>query len=700
MHRNILQRLAVFTAIGGVVVLTNSILTAQSQVAQTQFTLPRGSVFEVIAQHSFVSPKYSWVLSRDGTFLEAKREALFRSRLIEPGSYSLNAEISNANGTQRIQNSVKIIVPQVDRNSIQQNTNTLVFTHPELDKKSRIISTNDPFVIQIESADTDITKFVLDIDSSIDSSGDGDPANNNDAAGTYFSSRATPLFVWITDPKPNHTLTLQATFTDGTTKPQTIRLVDRITAQQEDKIQRAIATINEADLQNGAYAFSANFVKEINYPALFEWNFGDGNQSLLDTPIHKYTRNGSFKVNLKVRNLKTGEVSDEVQKNVMVTTVPSAPATPNNPDTESKDENGNSLLGLLIKVAIIGGIAVLIGIFVVFLISKLRRGSSLQEKLEAAEQKIVGMDNEDGDTLPPMEVIEDAEVIEEKEKSSFAKATEDKKDANEIKEKKEIKETKPQPKSEPQPQPKPQTHPQPKPQTGPTPDWLQPKKDSRDSKDSKPEVDTQDVTPEQKPSNPKSKNPPSTPIPNTQPPTPQSSEENLPPWLQPTPAPVKEEKKITETDKDVDVNKGEEEKKETKEVSSFAKSTSPRLRGPGATEDKKEEKEPTRNAQRVTQNPSTPLRTGDQPQPKPTPDPQPTTPEHTPPPISKPEPQPQPKPQPKPQPEGPVPAWLQTNGKPQPNPEEPKKADDEPVAFLRAESIEEEQKKNGQDRTK
>ncbi|MBU2259591.1 hypothetical protein KKC44_03200, partial [Patescibacteria group bacterium] len=417
MRRSILQRLAVLTVLVGVVALANSSLAAESQVVQAQFTLARGSVFEIIVQHSITSPQFSWVLSRDGTFVEAKRDQLFRSRLIEAGSYSLNAEISGANSAERFRSVIRINVPAADRNPSLTNASpdALVITDPPIDPKGRILTSGGQEIIQITSADKAIAKFSLDIDSEKDSNNDSDATNDNDAAGTYFAGNATPIIVWLTEPRSDHTLTLQATFKDGKQETQRIRLVDNRTAQQEDAVDRKVSKISLSDLHDGMYAFSAEFPEELSYPALFQWNFGDGNLSLLDAPIHTYMQNGSYTIRLTVRNLKTGEVSSEVSETLKVTNAPVHPLTPD--DEEPEDDKGKgSLLWLLLKVVLVGGIAVLFGVVVVFLISKLRRGSSLQEKLEVAEQKISGEETEE-DALPPMELIEDAEVVTEEEKA-------------------------------------------------------------------------------------------------------------------------------------------------------------------------------------------------------------------------------------------------------------------------------------------
>jgi len=654
MRRSILQRLSILTILGGVVVITHSSFAAKSQVTQAEFTLARGSVFEIIAQHSIASPQFSWVLSRDGTFVEAKRDPVFRSRLIEAGSYSLNAEISNTSGTDLLQSIIRITVPSVDRAISQPNvtSDALISTNPPLDSKGRILTSDQPEVIQISSADETVSKFSLDIDAEKDSNNDRDATNDNDAAGTYFASHATPLFVWLTAPRRDHTLTLQATFKDGNLETQRIRLVDRRTAQQEDAVEKKIAEISASDLHDGMYAFSAEFPEELSYPALFQWNFGDGNLSLLDAPLHTYLRNGSYTVHLTVRNLKTGEVSDEVSETLKVSTVPAYPLTPDD-DKPEDDEDKGSLLGLLLKVVLVGGIAVLFGVAVVFLISKLRRGSSLQEKLEAAEQKISGKEEFEEGALPPMEVIEEAEVVTEEEKAP----------PKEVPPKSEPKpEVIPEPQSEPKPEVVPQ--PQPKPQ----PAVLGHEEPSGHEREATPE-------PQVKPEPPKQ----AVPISERD----KKDNGSLPPWLQPS-----AEK--------VEPPKAQEPKPQTPPQS--ATPTQPATPKPKPME----ESGPAPDwLQPKSQEPT---------KPKPPPTPQPpaqtqSTPESQPARPAEPRPAQAGGRSGEPGPEGPVPEWLQTgnnNQKPatqKPPPKESPKSDDEPVAFLRAESVEEdEKKKDGQDK--
>ena len=40
---------------------------------------------------------------------------------------------------------------------------------------------------------------------------------------------------------------------------------------------------------------------------LLEWDFGDGTQSLLDSPTHTYLAAGTYAIRLSVRNILTGE---------------------------------------------------------------------------------------------------------------------------------------------------------------------------------------------------------------------------------------------------------------------------------------------------------------------------------------------------------------------------------------------------------
>ena len=148
-------------------------------------------------------------------------------------------------------------------------------------------------------------------------------------------------------------------------------------------------------------------------PLLHHWYFGDGAESLLENPEHSYARNDTYVVRLQIRNLESGEITTEAETSVEIrnagTVTPDPhPETPAEEEpTEPAGENGTLwtiltyLMGLLIAVAI--------GLGIVYLIARFRRGGGLglQKKLEQIESSIVRKDapiKSVTDIAPPMEL--------------------------------------------------------------------------------------------------------------------------------------------------------------------------------------------------------------------------------------------------------------------------------------------------------
>jgi len=440
-------------------------------------TLQRGSIFEIATDIQEQGVQHSWVFSHNGTFLEAKRSPAFRTRLIEAGTYSLNAEVADANAQNRQKMILTIQVPETGGPSSQQATatQTLVTTNPASDAEGRIITEKAQHIIQLSPVNQNTTSLKLDLNTDLDSDRDGDTTNDDDVQGTFFGSKRTPIFLWLTNAKPQITITGQ--LSDGSVITQSVRVMSRNAAEQEDESTRKRVEIVAQNGEEGVVSFSVNYENTApSGPVLYHWNFGDGRQSLLDSPVHTYAENGTFTVNLTVRNLETGEITEEVRASVQVNNITDLP-TEKPTDTEDSGKSMFALFGLIIKILAIALASLLVGLGVVFAIAKLRNSSSLHEKIEMAEKKLVGDTKEEAP--PPLEVIEAEEVpppVEEKKKSSLSDSP------NEFR-------TKPKKKEEPQIEqdPEPATIETPtseiEPPESPTidngakeplPDWLQP----------------------------------------------------------------------------------------------------------------------------------------------------------------------------------------------------------------------------------
>jgi len=357
------------------------------------------------------------------------------------------------------------LTAQTPRVAPQSNAN-IVTVEPAPNSEGKVMLSEQLNMIKLTPVQDTPRTIVLDTDSTLDQNGDGNPSNDNAVNGTYFSSKGTPIVLWFTNPKREYTLTVAAKDAGGNIQTQTIVVSDVSSAQLANQRSQAQQGIQFEQLGEGRVSFEYKLSQaEQRVPTVIKWDFGDGKQSLLDMPTHVYTKEGNFTVSAKVYDIGKGEVIKESAKSVNITGLTKPEIIPD----DEKDKSPSNFGALIMKIIKYGGIALLallIGIGIVFGLSKiLKRGSSLEEKLAKAEQKLAGKTEEEekSDALEIKDDVEEAEVVEDKKEA---------KEEKQIKEEKEEKETTPpEPKPEPKPEPAAKL---PASTSGPAPDWLQP----------------------------------------------------------------------------------------------------------------------------------------------------------------------------------------------------------------------------------
>ncbi|MCA9371015.1 MAG: PKD domain-containing protein, partial [Candidatus Peregrinibacteria bacterium] len=163
---------------------------------------------------------------------------------------------------------------------------------------------------------------------------------------------------------------------------------------------------------NGEVQYALRMEREQSEPVLLQWDFGDGNQSLLDRPIHLYAESGNYTVTVEVRSLRNGEIigkaSDELMVNRMQEVEPDQSQT-----NETTKSEGGSLFGLIGKLLLSIVFFGALGAAIMFIVSKIKeKGFSLEKTMEMAEQTIVKPPSpEPSADLPPMEIaVEEVEV--------------------------------------------------------------------------------------------------------------------------------------------------------------------------------------------------------------------------------------------------------------------------------------------------
>src|SRR4051812_13785126 len=74
--------------------------TTDAPVPQIRLQVQTGNILEFLGENSSSDAAFSWVLSHNGTFVEAGRERIFRTRLTEDGNYTLDAEFHGNNDSR------------------------------------------------------------------------------------------------------------------------------------------------------------------------------------------------------------------------------------------------------------------------------------------------------------------------------------------------------------------------------------------------------------------------------------------------------------------------------------------------------------------------------------------------------------------------------------------------------------------------
>lgn len=378
-----------------------------ADTGEESITLFVGDVFEILPVHNLSGATTTWILTQDRTFIEATRENVFRKRFITPGRYTLYGEIVSGDQSERytrtFQLDYKARTPgEVVVAPTTGSAATLVTTTPLQDSNQRVVLPVGQQVFRLNPVSPDVKPLTADTDLERDTDNDGNTQNDFDTTGTFFQTDATPLHVWLTEATGEHELSVTANV-NGSAVVQKLETIDEDTAKERGLVQ---SPVNVEIIQTGgrSYSFKANVdVDDISAPLLYNWEFGDGQQSLLASPTHEYASDGTFNVTLRVRNLTDGKEIATYNKTINVTpsTVSSAVSSQNaseqttEPDPEDETNEGALSLGTILML---GGVflgSVLAGVLVIFVLSKFRRKSmSVSDTIEAMEQSILQKDKD------------------------------------------------------------------------------------------------------------------------------------------------------------------------------------------------------------------------------------------------------------------------------------------------------------------
>ncbi|MFH0770331.1 MAG: PKD domain-containing protein [Candidatus Peregrinibacteria bacterium] len=410
-HRTL--RLGLPLQLFAILALVPSFAWAQTFVPapQTSLTVAAGSVFEIIAVSDLPSPSVSWILTKDSNFLGADRAPLFRTRLIDPGIYTLNAEVTGGADSAapvREWQTIEIVVTENAPTPVTPDSATFIASTPSMDAQNRILLPAGQTILFFFPKTGIGQTLSADLDPLRDTNNDGIPDNDNDLAESRFASGENPLFVWLSSPVQRER---SFSFSESDGSSLLLRIVDAVIAAAEPVVLVQRIAIEQKALPESAVAFDVSYLLgKPASPLLLTWKFGDGTQSLLDTPVHTYTANGTYTVNVQIRDLSTGTVIES--GSTVLTVSSSTNTTETGAIIEPVAPSNNSFaftITTIVKILLGGIVVAAIVMGLLFLVKKLMGMGSLQEKLERTEEKLIGKSPSDLSATPvPFSVVETA----------------------------------------------------------------------------------------------------------------------------------------------------------------------------------------------------------------------------------------------------------------------------------------------------
>lgn len=359
-----------------------------------------GDIFDVLPVTTAPTPSYAWILLQDGTFIQANRSGTFHYRFILQGTYTLTADLSSPGQPARPRKTMTIVVaPRQTAPNDEPATasgNALVRTYPPADESNRVILPTGSTLMRLEPIDPSRKPLALDLDIATDANGDGVPSNDIQSTDTFFqtdTSTDTPLHLWFFE-EPTMRTMRAAAIAAGAAVVQDITVIPYEMARQMGVI-KPNATIVATPTGERTYEFSVRFDDPnlSTAPLLYQWRFGDGEESLAGNPTHTYSVDGTYEVQLNITNLQTSQpltannTTVQVSAGGQVSSAGSAMsedgAASAASSASSEASGGSSSGGLLWTIVLLVGIFVgslIVGALVIMLLSRLlKRGKRIDE---------------------------------------------------------------------------------------------------------------------------------------------------------------------------------------------------------------------------------------------------------------------------------------------------------------------------------
>ena len=390
-----------------------SLISSRTRAADNnQIQIEAGQTVEIGTDTNINSPEFSWILTKDRKFQNAQRHRFFESRFTQVGAYVLDVSIQNPDTGQNDYRAFSLVVTE------PKNPAT---TLPPGNPEPRAALITDPTVlsgfiylppeggiVKIDSSGStgEITGYEIDLNSDIDSDGDGNPTNDRDNVNTFSEKDGTPLLFFFL-PSQNQNRKIILTVLNANTGQTDSVSAELVFGGAASGSGPAVIQNPDNPITIRPDGLSVKFGSLISASGtgnnlLFEWDFGNRSRSLLDEPIHTYGAPGNYTVALKVRDIRTGQIIFAGTTNVAVTqavqTDSSATSLPKSATSSASPapSSGSSGFGFgsLIKVGVILFmlLAIVIAIYALFVWIKKKTTGTLEKTFERMEQTILKQD--------------------------------------------------------------------------------------------------------------------------------------------------------------------------------------------------------------------------------------------------------------------------------------------------------------------
>lgn len=403
--------------------LTAAFGLRDSSAAETNtIRIEAGETLEITTDTASPKSEFSWILTKDRKFQSAQRTRFFQTRLAEPGTYVLDVSVQDPITSENGYRAFTIVVTEP--------TGTLPAASGDKTKPlSAVLQTNPPMVngsayvspeggilkIDPSASDGNISTYHIDLDTTVDSDGDGIPNNDRDNVGTISEKSGTPLYVFMLPKNTQRSVTLSVTDLGAIEPKMTEVPVQFAIAPLPSSSSAASFNPNSPVImqrEGAVVRFSAKLPEDqtAGRELLYEWDFGDRSKSLLYSPTHTYAAPGTYVVGLRIRDISNAEVLYEGTDTLVLDTVPvtdsSVSSAPSGASSSvPSDEDSASLKGILqVSFIIILLLAFAVGLYLLFTWIKRKTATGLQKTLEKMEGTIVSKDTVDPTKAAPMKL--------------------------------------------------------------------------------------------------------------------------------------------------------------------------------------------------------------------------------------------------------------------------------------------------------